>query len=145
MASVLRKVCCRTQGDHVRLPVKTCQSMIESVKQSLRAKHLDTGCRQFDRQRQPIESQTDLGDGRSIVRRQVKIGSDGLCPLNEQVHRCNMCEPSFIWEVPGIRQGEGWNGELVFGAQAQDFSARDKNLQIGAGFQQFCKLQVPLI
>ena len=44
-----------------------------------------------------------------------------------------------IWEVPGVWEREGWDGELVFGTQAQHFSTRNQDLDIRAGFQQLCK------
>ena len=130
-----RQACCArsaaAQADRVPLRSRLCKRCSSRGEQSLWRKHLDTrGC-QFDGQRQPIESQTDLGDGRSIVRRQLKIGSDGLCPLEEQVHRWNVCERSVIWKMLGVWEREGWDGELVFGTQAQHLSARDKKLDTG--------------
>src|SRR6266566_5145372 len=44
-----------------------------------------------------------------------------------------------IWEVLRVWEREGWDGELVFATQAQHLPARDQDLEIRAGFQQFCK------
>src|SRR6266567_2776557 len=127
----LRQIACPSCQD--------VQSTIQPGEQCLQRKHLDTSRGQFDGQRQPIESKTDLGDSRSIVRRHVKIRSDGLCPLDEQVHRRNVGERSAIWDALGVWECEGWDGELLFGPQAQHLAARDKEFDIWASFQQLCK------
>ena len=75
----------------------------------------------------------------SIVRRHLEIRCDGLYPLDEQVHCWYVCERSVVWEVLGVWEREGWDGELVFGTQTQHLSACDQDLDIRAGFQQLCK------
>jgi len=69
----------------------------------------------------------------------LKIGVDGLCPLEEQLHRRHLCERSVSWEIPGIWERERWDSKLVFGTQAQHLAARHKELEIRASFQQFDK------
>ena len=87
---VLRSVCCRS-GRSRAPPVKSCKRCSSRVKRACNESSLDTRCRQFDGQRQPIESQTDLGNGRSIVRCQLENRMDGLCPLEEQVAPLATC------------------------------------------------------
>jgi hypothetical protein len=113
----LRQIACPCSQD--------VQSTMQSSEQCLWWEQFDAGGGQFDGQGQPIESSTDLGDGRSIVRRELKISSDGLCPLNEQVHRGNLGERSVIWELLGIWERKRWDGELLFGTQVQHLPACD--------------------
>ena len=66
----------------------------------------------------PSRAKTDLGNGRGIVRRHIKIGLDSPRSLEEQVHRGNVCERLDIGELPGIGERQGWDDELLFATQA---------------------------
>jgi hypothetical protein len=81
--------------------------LLPTGEQGLWWEQLDASRGQFDGQRQPFESNTYLGDRRRIVRRQLKIRTDGLCPLEEQVHRRNLVERFIIREVLGVWECQG--------------------------------------
>jgi hypothetical protein len=89
------------------------QSATQFSEQCLWWEQFGTSCCQFDSQWQPIEPETDLGDSCYIVRRELKIRSDGPCPLKKQVYRWNVCEQFCIWEVLEIWERKGMDDELV--------------------------------
>ena len=113
-----RKIACASCQD--------LQSTVQSGEQCLWWEQLDAGCRQFDGQWQPVEPETDLGNGRGIVRCHVEIGLDGLRSLEEQVHRGNVWQRLCIGVLPWIGEREGWDDELLFATQAQHLSTRDQ-------------------
>src|SRR5215207_11424050 len=109
------------------------QTALQADQQCSRGGVTDARCRQFDRQREPVEATADGRYGYGVVLVQREVGPNCLRPSGEQAARLGRGE---LVECPlamNGRQREWWHWEVVFSGKVQHRAARDDDLQMGTG------------
>ncbi len=110
------------------------------MKQGLRWQQLDTRRRQFDGERQAVQTRTDLGDGAGIGLGQLKGRLDGLGTLHEEAHGSDLREGLCVFELCEVRLGERRHRECIFAGEVQGSPAGYQEMQAGARDQQSSQL-----
>ena len=110
--------------------------MLQATQQGQWRQQLDAGCRQFDGQRQPLQTGADRRHGVRISCGQLKIGLDGSSSLQEKRHGRHLRQVLACRKLWEIGDGQGGHGEFVFSRQMQGSAAGDQYVQVGAGSKQ---------
>ena len=110
--------------------------MLQATQQGLRREQLDAGCRQFDSQRQPLQTGADCRHGTRISCGQLKIGLDGPSSLQEKRHGRHLRQVLAFGKLWEIGDSQGGYGEFVFSRQMQGSTAGDQHVQAGARSEQ---------
>ena len=92
--------------------------------------------RELDRQRQPVETNDDLGDRRDIGRGDREVRSDGHRPLEEQGDPLVLRERLHRRQVRRVGDPERWNGMLVLAMHVEHGPARHEDAQARSSRQQ---------
>ena len=95
-----------------------------------RRQHLNAGGGQLDRQRQPIQAGTDLGDGPGVGIGHREVGFDRLGALDEEGDRRILRNAQGRAGVSD-RVGRRGYSELLLGPQMQRHPTGDQHLQLG--------------
>ena len=99
----------------------------------------DPGRRQFDRQRHPVQPDTDLRHRRGVLRSQGEGWHQGAGALQEERHGGDARQRLQVQYLPRLRQvghRQGWHGEVVLPGHAQRDAAGHETGQPRAGRQQ---------
>src|SRR5947209_168422 len=107
-------------------------SLRETRQEGLRWQESDAGGGQFQRQREPIQAHTQLGNCSCIGCRELKAGELAACPLHEESHGRRLGDALGSQVLGEIRQGKGSNGKELFGLQMQYRSARHQDRELRA-------------
>ncbi len=89
---------------------------------------------QLNRQRQPVQSADDLGDGRGVLVGEGEVGLDGLGALDEEADGVDPGQ--LLGQQRRIGQRQGRHGHDPLGREAQRLPAGGQDRDPGAGGQQ---------
>jgi hypothetical protein len=104
-------------------------------------KEFDARRRQFDGQRQAVQTDTNFGDGGSSDSGHLEAGLHCLGLLDKEGDRLVLRERDQVGQVTEIREIQRRDCKLMLGSHVQCHPARHQQLQPGAGGQEFCHLQ----
>ena len=110
--------------------------MFQSLQQGWQGQQLETGCGQFNRQGQAIETPTDLDDEQGILETRLKRGLDLPRSFKEERHRAITCELFGIRQMLWIGQGQWEDSKGVFAAHMQDLPTGHEHCKLRASSQQ---------
>src|SRR6266436_946339 len=110
--------------------------MSQTCQERLWRKKFDTCPCQLNGQRQPIQVNTNLGDGTSIGGIHLEVGLDRLRTFEEEGYRCILCERFALWKLREVGQRQWQHGKLVFTTDVQHDATGHQNLEVRTGGQQ---------
>ena len=99
------------RGEHV-------EALAELRQHRLRREHLDARRRELDRERQPVEPVTDLGDGARVLGRHAEVRADPFRAVDEEPHRVGLCEHIERGQVPQVGELERRDRKLLLAGNA---------------------------
>jgi hypothetical protein len=106
------------------------QVVRQAREQRLRREEADSRGRQFNRERQPIQPATDLGDRGGVLSRNVKVGLDRARAFDKQANGLNLLQPLRRQCALAVRERHGRNRELILTPDVQRGTAGDQGLHL---------------
>ena len=130
---VAHRLLARWQGS--RASCQQRQPLLQLVQEGLGRKHLDEGRRQFNGQRQPIESMADLRHRRRICGGHREVRPDRLRPFDEEAHRVVLAQGLNRRQAGQVGHGKRRQRKLAFSVGMQRRPAGGQHLHTGCAGQ----------
>jgi hypothetical protein len=123
-----------TSGQIARPAGQQRQPLLQAGQEDVGGEMADPRRGQLDRQRQAVQTPTDLGDGGAVRLRQHEVEANGLGAVDEEAHRVALGQLRG-W-AGRVGEGQRRHGDDPLHGEAQRLAAGDQRPQPGTGRQQ---------